>query len=301
MTTRHKIQLVITDLDNTLYDWVAFFVPAFYRMVDCAVGILEVDREKLLDELKAVHQNYHNSEQPFAILETPSVAQRFPAKSPKELRRLLDEAFRAFNTVRNEKLRLYPGVASTIRKIRDAGTVVVGHTEAKTTNSVYRAQLLGLDQLLMKLYAPQAVGLERPDGPRADFQELLNRCVRILPPDHRKPDPKVLSDICSDHHVPLEHSLYVGDSLTRDVFMARKAGARSAWAHYGSVYDENLWHKLVRVTHWTEDDVEREVRLRTEAAGIQPDAELKGFSDLLQLFEFGETHDNSTRFNAFSA
>jgi hypothetical protein len=38
--------------------------------------------------------------------------------------------------------------------------------------------------------------------------------------------------------------------------MAERAGVVSAWAKFGSSYDPKLWSQLVRVTHWTEHDVE---------------------------------------------
>ena len=75
------IRLVVTDLDNTLYDWVSFFVPSFYAMVDEAVELLQVARERLLDDLQEVHVRYGTSEQPFALLETKVVEDRLSGKS----------------------------------------------------------------------------------------------------------------------------------------------------------------------------------------------------------------------------
>ena len=73
MKKKPQIELLIVDLDNTLYDWIGFFVPAFYRMIDAAVEILKVDRETLLTDIQVVHQKYGNSEHPFALLETKTV------------------------------------------------------------------------------------------------------------------------------------------------------------------------------------------------------------------------------------
>ena len=84
MANNKAIKLLVTDLDNTLYDWLSSFVPAFYRMLEVAVEILQVDREQLLDEMKAVHQRYHNSEQPFALLETPTVERKYPTATRLE-------------------------------------------------------------------------------------------------------------------------------------------------------------------------------------------------------------------------
>lgn len=71
--TSPRIRLFITDLDNTLYDWVSFFTSSFYEMVGEAAGLLQADRGELLDQLRDVHRRHHNSEHPFALLETPLV------------------------------------------------------------------------------------------------------------------------------------------------------------------------------------------------------------------------------------
>jgi hypothetical protein len=62
--------LLICDLDNTLYDWVGYFVPSFYAMVDTAVQITGCERETLLDDFRREHRARGDSEQPFALLET---------------------------------------------------------------------------------------------------------------------------------------------------------------------------------------------------------------------------------------
>ena len=51
--SRPPISLVVTDLDNTVYDWLNAFVPAFYAMVHEAAPLIGVDEEELLDDLQA--------------------------------------------------------------------------------------------------------------------------------------------------------------------------------------------------------------------------------------------------------
>lgn len=34
VSAKKMIKLLITDLDDTLYSWIGFFIPAFYEMVD---------------------------------------------------------------------------------------------------------------------------------------------------------------------------------------------------------------------------------------------------------------------------
>ena len=68
--------------------------------------------------------------------------------------------------------------------------------------------------------------------------------------------------------------------------MAKTAGVWAVWARYGTSYDEAHWATLVRITHWTKEDIQREARLKTQFAHIVPDVELKSFSQLLEKFVF---------------
>ena len=64
---------------------------------------------------------------------------------------------------------------------------------------------------------------------------------------------------------------YVGDSIARDILMAKKVGVFSIWAKYGAVLHTDDYEKLIQITHWTKEDVENERRLKKEAEHIRPD------------------------------
>jgi phosphoglycolate phosphatase len=274
------VRLLITDLDNTLYDWVGSFVPAFYAMAEEASEILDVDLDALLDDLRAVHQRHGSSEHPFALLETKAVQNRLTARQ-SDARLLLDAAFHRFNSVRKHSLALYEGVIDTLRAVVAAQVPVVAYTDARIPNSLYRVNRLGLNEFVERLYAPAARFPEALVG-AATNEQLL----RVLPEGDKKPNPRTLLDICRDLGVAPDDTLYVGDSLSRDIYMAQSAGVRSAWARYGTEIDPALWQKLVRITHWTEQDVQSEARLKAESVGTQPDVVLDSFRGLLEHFEF---------------
>ncbi len=290
---RPRINLFVTDLDNTLYNWISAFVPALYGMVEIACQILAVDRERLLDELKAVHQRYHNSEQPFALLETPTVAERFPSTTPLEKKLALREAFDAFERIRQEKLHPYPGVRETLRLIRSSGCSVLGYTEAVPENSLFRLVLLELVDDIEFLYAPRSRSKDHPDPNHPRKLDPYHAKLRYLPAGHRKPDPSVLRDICSANGQNAKAVLYLGDSITRDVAMAKAAGVNSAWARYGSVFSPEDWQRLVRITHWTKEDVDREQELCEKFGDIKPDVEIDHFPQLLDQFSFGHPADRT--------
>lgn len=285
------MRLLITDLDNTLYDWVTYFAHAFQALVKELSMMVEVDEEQLLDEFKAIHQQYKNSEHPFATLELPSVRKKFGNLSKPELLQVLDPPLSAFNKARNTYLQLYPGVSSTLKTLREDGVVVVGHTEAIAENALYRLRKLGIVDLFHHIYALEGHLEPHPDPKRQVYHSIPLHLIESVPQQERKPNPKLIFDICKREGVRPDEVWYVGDSLTRDISMAQKAGVKSIWARYGTHYDPSLWKILVRITHWTEEDVRRESELRKLAEGIQPDFTIDRFSDILALFE---SHQRAT-------
>lgn len=282
---RPSIRLLICDLDNTLYDWVTFFALSFEAMVTAAVTELCIDREELLDELREIHQRYHNSEHPFALMEAPSVQARVGPMSRPDMLERLQPVFRAFNETRDRELHLYPGVLDTLKHVRRVGTPIVGHTEATVPNASSRLRRLGIADLFEALYAVSPDSAPHPDPSRPILPPPYR--VRYLGQDERKPNPSVLLDICRDLQVHQSEALYVGDSIARDIGMARVAGVWSAWAKYGQSYLSENWEKLVRVTHWNTEDVNRARQANILFGSSEPNFVLdRGFDEILNHVQF---------------
>jgi phosphoglycolate phosphatase-like HAD superfamily hydrolase len=283
---RPCISLLITDLDNTIYDWVTAFVPAFYGMVQVAAPLIGVSEDELLDDLQVVHRAHGSAEHPFALLETRVVREAFGHISRSKLVEMLDPAFHEFNRLRKRNLRLYDGVYDTLEQLQRLQIPLVAYTDARVVNALFRLRLLDIKEFFTRLYAPAASDKTLEQSEQADD------FVRLLPPGDRKPHPETLLDICLQCEVLPSSALYVGDSLVRDIYMAKQAGLYSAWAKFGTQYDKALWPRLVRVTHWTDADVERERTLRSEAQGTEADCVLDRFSDLMRCFEFRDVVTN---------
>jgi phosphoglycolate phosphatase len=220
------------------------------------------------------------------LLDISTVLKRYGTASRQERARALDPALHAFNSVRNRELGLYPNVKETLEVI-GRGSVIVAHTEASSANAVFRLRKLGIAHLLDRLYAIEDAGPGHPEAARVLEYKAVAEKVRRLSAGERKPDPQVLLDICRDYDVPVDATLYVGDSISRDIGMARAAGVWSAWAKYGTMYDPAYWRTLVRVTHWTADDVARAQKAEEMYGASKPDVVLnQGFDELLEHFSF---------------
>lgn len=277
------MNLLITDLDNTLYDWVTYFAHAFDAMTRALKPLIGVPRKQLLDEFKAVHQRYGNSEQPFAVLELPSVQARFRTTDRAALKIALDAALHVFNSERKRHLALYPSVRETLEAIRQRGVKIVGYTEAIGLNAMFRLRYLGIERLFERLYVLEGQVLDHPESSRS--MQVDSSFIINVPRSERKPNPRLLLDICRRESFDPQDACYLGDSLCRDIAMAKDAGVMAIWAKYGTEYDRKLWDVLVRVTHWTEDDVRREESLREHAAHAVPDYTLGSFSELLSIVD----------------
>ncbi len=266
-------KLVVLDLDNTLYDWVEMFVASFYAMIDSAVKLLDCDRDRLLDEMRDVHRKHHDSEHPFALLETSTVLKRFPEFSRDRLKESVDSAFYAFNAARKKALKEYPGVTQGLVDLSAEGCRIVAHTESNVLAAFYRLEKLGLLNFFERVYCRERTADTHPDlaAGNAAASRLAQHNFVSLKFHRRKPDPSVLREILRAFDVEPNHAFYVGDSLTRDMKMAADVGVTAIWAKYGTRHLPGAYEKLVRVTHWTEDDVDRERALGLAAKSVRPD------------------------------
>lgn len=251
-------------------------------MVQELTKLLEVDEAQILSEFRVIHQKYGNSEQPFALLELPSLRKRFPSLSPGELLKVVDPALHRFNSIRKRTLVLYPGVFETLKTLREAGVKTVGHTEAILVNAYWRLRSLQIDEFFSRLYTLQGMdSIHVSDTSR--WTDPPPHFLTVLPREERKPNPRLLLDICHREGVEPQNAVYLGDSLVRDIAMAKNAGVTAVWAKYGTQYDSSHWAYLVRVTHWTDDDVQREKDLKARFGSVSPDFTIESISEVLNI------------------
>lgn len=284
--------MLITDLDNTLYDWVSFFSKAFSALVHELSILLQVDEERLLDEFKSIHQRYGNTEQPFAMLELPSVQKKFGNINREDLIKELEKPAYAFNKARKQYLKLYDSVDSTLTALNKDGVRIVGYTEATKENAYFRLLKLGIIKKFTRIYTLEGNFLGHPDPERGAFLTPPEGLIRIVSKVERKPNPELLLDICSREEIEPDRTWYVGDSLVRDISMARNAGIKSIWAKYGTECDPSLWSILVRVTHWTKEDVSHEADLKKRFDKITPDYTINRFDEVSDII--GGSYKNTS-------
>lgn len=277
------MKLLITDLDNTLYDWVTFYSKSFNAMAVKLSEEINIPLDRILSEYKSIHQKFGNSEKPFATLELPSVIKHFGTSDKLHLQKELFSVLGAFSSKRNETLKLYPKVQETLQKLKDSGVKVVGHTEALEFNSVYRLHKLGILDCFNHLYTLEDEFNIHPNPKSAKPILVKDGFVIRLSKEEAKPNPKILEHICKIEGIKPQDTVYVGDSLIKDISMAKEVGITAVWANYGRNFSPDCWDILVRITHWSDVDVKREEQLKKAYCDVKPDHTIECFSELLNL------------------
>lgn len=277
------MKLLITDLDNTLYDWVSFYSQSFSAMAEELSKEINVPLDILLSEYKVIHQRFGNSEKPFATLELPSVISYFGTNDKILLQKKLTRVFSAFSSKRNHTLKLYPTVRDTLNTLRERGVKIVGHTESLEYNSLYRLYKLDVIDFFDHLYTIEDNHNLHPNPKNAKVISVKDDFIIRLSSAESKPNPKLLEHICLTENVDIKDAVYVGDSITKDISMAKSIGMKAVWARYGRQFAPELWEILVKITHWTDKDVEREEQLKESFSRVKPDYSINSFAEILDL------------------
>jgi phosphoglycolate phosphatase len=283
-----QVSVLITDLDNTLYDWFEAWYHSFSSMLDSLVRISGINRDELLDEIKTIHETHGTSEYFLLIHEIPSLKKLHPSEN---LSILYLEAIDAYQEARKQYLSLYPGVLTTLKSIKKYGSLIVAYTESQSFYSEFRVKELGLDGIIDYLYSPQSHDIPNNLSPEQKYlypyhyDKLKSTVHRHTPKDEIKPNPLILKAIINEIGTGFEEVVYVGDNLSKDIAMAQAVPVFDVLAQYGTAHRREEYDLLRRVTHWTTEQVRKEKE--SEQLGIIPTFILKeSFEELLDLFDF---------------
>ncbi|MBF5046094.1 HAD family hydrolase [Aggregicoccus sp. 17bor-14] len=290
------IRLVVTDMDGTLYSWVDYIVPAVEALVEAVQRATGWPRLRVVQSLKAVYAKYESNEYPFALQESSLYREFCEFGSFDKL--VIEPAREAFALARRKYLRPYPGVVATLEALHARGLPVVALTDAPRNPAEYRVRTLGFDRYLQGLYTLPGFAFPASEEGEALVAAAIQQreargayraqcVVEELPRDWEKPNPRGLLRICERFGVPPEQTLYVGDSLRKDVAVAKAVGALDCWAEYGTYVSGEYRERL--------DIISAPAVTRRHAAGVLEGGEarreepathaLSNFAQLLRIIE----------------
>lgn len=276
--------MLITDLDNTLYDWVAFYIPSFLAMVAELSRISGHTPEALKASFKRVHQRHRSTEYAFAIEELDILGGETNGNAAVERLRKYAPAIEAFRQQRSELLKLYPGVAETLEQCKQNGMLIAAITDTTTYYAARRLEQLGIDHLFDVLCAPADPGVPARIESRAvrkypDTRYDVRVPVVLSSGELSKPDPRLVHRLLDYVGTDPREAILLGDSLYRDISMARRAGVWDVHATYGAQVDPSLYRELMLVTYFSPADVEG----APNSEPSTPTFRIRSFPDLLTV------------------
>ena len=268
-------RLLITDLDNTLWDWFEAWYESFSALLDGLVALSGVDRAVLEEQIRTVHQLRGTTEYSNLIREIPALV---AAAAPHDPFEVFDAALHAQNSMRKDTTCLYPGVSQSLRALKHAGVRIVAYTESGAYWTEWRIRHTGLDGVIDVLYSSPdhdlAAGIQMADLRTGHYDESTYglRATKHLhvPQGVLKPNGEILSSILGEERCDPADAVYVGDSLMKDIAMAQSVGVLDIHAQYGLAQSRASYDLLRRVTHWSDQDVAREKELARPHGSVVP-------------------------------
>jgi len=229
--------VLITDLDNTLYDFVAYYEAGLAGLVTALSVGLGLTEDAVTARLRDVYLRRGSIEYPFAVEEVPEVC-----GLPQEVREpLVRASLEAFWSAASRRLTSYPTVPETLRQLAREGIAVIAHTDAPIHEVIRRLRHLELDRYLtgivaqqwfarrpgrtLTVYLPEMPGWVRPPQ---RFQPLWR-----VPLVERKPNASIYQRIAEFLDIDPRYGTVIGDSVVRDLMPARQVGFEVVWARYG--------------------------------------------------------------------
>ncbi|WP_159729493.1 HAD family hydrolase [Sphingobacterium sp. 18053] len=281
-------KVLITDLDDTIWNWFKMWYESSNNFYNNIIQHLGKDPEKLYKDFRAVHQKYHTSEASHEIDEIESL-------TIDDINFIRNKAFignktimHKYNSDRVHNLMLYPNVLETLEVLRSKNIKIIGFTESNTFHTLKRIKQLGLESFFDSIYAP--IDLGKKDMTKRFYQkdQYISKSVKLneLPKGTKKPNKDVLLTILKENNFTAEDAIYVGDKLQKDIVMANDANVFSVHAKYGDIPIDESYKLLQKVSHWSEEDVQYEAKIKKQTAGItiEPNLEITNFNQILNLF-----------------
>ncbi len=274
------MNLLICDVDNTLFDWNAYYASSFRAMVHVASRELAVPEDLIYEQLKEVHQRYQSIEYTYSLQELPVVQ----SLEVPRLREVLDASIGAFNSVKRRRLRPFPDVRPTLEWVALQQYTIVAVSNAPMHQAYRRIERLGLRRYFDGLVCWEGWKAKSREDPLVGHR--MGGELEIKLPWHKPLRQHELKPSAVPYQSVLDHyglhggSLWVvGDSLSSDIAPAGTLGIRTIWARYGSLAREKDIETLLRVTDWSDS----QVRALRAAGEVIPDFAIDSFSGLREV------------------
>jgi len=229
--------LLITDLDNTLYNWVDFFAPSFRAMVHTLHSNTGIGEDEIIDNFAKVYKEEMNIEFSYSI-QSLEIFKNYPQEEQKKLQKL---GQLVFSQTAKKNLHIFPTVQSTLAWAKSVGIILICVTNAPYNSAKWRLGQLGLLNFFYGLACR---------SPYDDFKlkNMSNiRKVWILSKDELKPNEDGYLKVTDSFNIQMKNVYIVGDTMT-DIIPAIQIGANAILCHYDYLPNQKNIETISRIS-----------------------------------------------------
>jgi len=270
---------LITDFDNTLFDWFDNWYSAFSGAFSyICLNFPGIDEKEVLNDIKAIHK-IHNTTEYLNVFEDLAKLDRY--SEFKNFSEICHDASNIRAEIKSQNLKLFSGVIETFKVLKNSSYKIVLFTESEAYSTSERVKLLGLDGIVDYIYSPP------PQNSRSISLEHT-QLVSFEKQEQYKPYVKNLNKILIDLNLNPDNCFYLGDSLIKDIQMAKDAGITDIYAQYGEGYKTRPEYQLLKdVTFWDSSIVRQEEQ--SSLTNIKPTFILeKSINEILSILQIKE-------------
>lgn len=197
-----QIEGVFLDMDNTLFDFVG-------AKLEACEGTVKYLGKGCAEELFGYfRRGIYDFEHPLNIKDYLCDKQIFTESG-------FEKCISIYEEIKLDRIKLYPNVKKTLENISQMGLKLAVVTDAHTDGALFRLEKTGILEILDEIITCDMTKAKKPS--EQVFYFALNKCA-ILP----------------------QNSIFVGDSMRRDIEPARKIGMITAYAAYGDRNDHEV-------------------------------------------------------------
>lgn len=278
--------VLITDLDNTLYNLVDYFAPAFRAMVHALSRLLSVPEDFLMDEFRDVYRRHGSVEYSFSVQELATI-RRLP---PEQVEEAVHVGRVVFGGARRNRLKLYDGVKLVLQTHVAKGGKLCAITNAPAYQAYDRLRALGISKLFHAFCAWE--GMVIPDSEHYHkykhdkAMSLLDKRLMLSICEDKgqiKPNPSMITKVIAEFGGKGTEFYSIGDSLEKDLRPCADLGMKTIWARYGIITDPKNQHTLDSLTPWSKAEFQAHYSSPSSAEPFSPNYTIDSFMEVADI------------------
>ena len=225
--------LVVTDVENTLYDWLGLWAGAFSAMLQPLADGTGRSRDHWIKAAQRVHLRRGGCECPSLLCDLAAD----PMWPAVDATKVMPAAATAYREYWDHHLTAYHGVREALAQLSGQGHAVVAYTEGDVSIAATRLARLGLAGIVRRAFGRTPLpGSREPSWSTVNVLRNGPIALDFIPREDLKPNPTGLRTIIALCDATPQNTIYLGDHLLRDVRMAQTLGAGAVWARYGTAH-----------------------------------------------------------------